>query len=74
MPGLLYTFVKQDRFNPLYSTETDFYQQMEKDNKSKQVYKFFYTNYVGLSPLISKEICSKAGVDIDRPLGTLTEI
>lgn len=73
LPGLLYTFVKQDRFNPLYSTETDFYQQMEKDNKSKQVYKFFYTNYVGLSPLISKEICSKAGVDIDRPLGTLTE-
>ena len=73
LPGLEYTFVKQDRLNPLTSTESDFFNLIEKDNKNKQVYKFFYTNYAGLSPLISKEICSIVGIDIDKPLGTLDE-
>lgn len=73
LPGLLYTLAKQDRLNPLTSTEPDFYSLIENDNKNKQVYKFFYTNFSGLSPLISKEICSIAQIDIDRPLGTISE-
>jgi len=73
LPGLSYTFAKQDRLNPLISTESDFYSLLENDNKNKQVNKFFYTNFSGLGPLISKEICSIAGIDIDRPLGTLSE-
>lgn len=74
LPGLTYAFAKQDRLNPLIATESDFYSLIENDNKNKQVYKFFYTGFSGLSPLISKEICSTAGIDIDRPMGTLSEM
>lgn len=73
LPGATYTFVKQDRLNPITSSEQDFYSHMSKDYKNKKIFKFFYTNYLGLSPLISKEICLMSKIDIDRPISSLTE-
>lgn len=72
LPGLEYEFPKQNgKEDPLLLSESSFYDLLDNENNNKKTYKFFYTNYIGLSPLISKEICSIANIDIDKPLGTL---
>lgn len=71
LPGNKYEYLLQNKENPLNLVEEKFVKLLNEDNDSKQIYKFFYTNYMGLSPLISKEICFLSDIDIDRPLGSL---
>ena len=72
LPGIKYLFPRQDhKLNPLELTENNYYQLMDEDKGNKPIYKFFYTNYIGLGPLISKEICFQSNIDIDRPLVSL---
>ena len=73
LPGIEYNYPQQNnKINPLELDENQFYQKMEQDNNNKHLYKFFYTNYLGLGPLISKEICFQSNIDMDRPLSSLT--
>ena len=74
LPGASYILPKQDeKINPLITNEDEFYSLINKQDRNEKIYKFFYKNYMGLSPLISKEICYLSVVDIDRPIGTLSE-
>ncbi|MDR7856398.1 NFACT RNA binding domain-containing protein [Tissierella sp.] len=74
LPGMSYEYPPiQGKTNPLLSTREDFYALIKASNNNLAVYKFFYFNFVGLSPLISREICFDAEVDIDRVLGSLDE-
>jgi predicted ribosome quality control (RQC) complex YloA/Tae2 family protein len=74
LPGMSYDYPPiQDKVNPLESTKEDFYNLIKASNNSLVIYKFFYFNFVGLSPLISREICFDAEVDIDRTIGSLDE-
>jgi len=74
LPGTLYFIPKQDdKINPLSVNKDQFINLVNKQDKNKKIHKFFYENYMGLSPLISKEICYLANIDIDRPIGALSE-
>ena len=72
LPGMVYEYPPiKDKVNPLTVTEEDFLKAIDTSNKNLSSYKFFYFNYLGLSPLISKEICFNSNLDIDRTLGSL---
>ncbi len=73
LPGITYEYPPhEDKINPINSTNEDFYKKMELANKNLACFKFFYFNYLGLSPLISREICFDANIDIDRTIGSLS--
>ena len=63
----------QDKMNPLLSSIEDFYDFMNSSKANLKIFKFFYFNYIGLSPLAGREICFEADVDIDRSIGSLNQ-
>lgn len=72
LPGITYKEPPvQDKSNPLESSMDEFFNFLRSSKENTKVYKFFYFNYVGLSPLISKEICFHSNIDIDRSIGSL---
>jgi len=72
LPGIIYEYPPhEDKINPLDSTKDYFFKKMDLSNKNLPCFKFFYFNYLGLSPLISREICFDANIDIDRTIGSL---
>lgn len=74
LPGFIYESPPaKDKINPLSSTKEEFLNLMEKTDKNLPVFKFFYFNYLGFSPLISREICFNANLDIYRTIGSLSK-
>ncbi|WP_353093956.1 NFACT RNA binding domain-containing protein [Tissierella praeacuta] len=74
LPGMIYEYPPlQDKVNPLDVIKEDFFNLMDSENKNLPCFKFLYFNYLGLSPLISREICFDANIDIDRNLGSIYE-
>ena len=72
LPGKEYKYPPiNDKVNPLNFNISEFNKFFDGSNPNMKIFKFFYTNYIGLSPLISKEICFISGIDIDRPIGSL---
>lgn len=75
LPGNTYVYPPdQDKLNPLMTSKEEFLNLIYAEKQNTHSYKFFYFNYMGLSPLISKEICFKANIDIKRALGTLSSL
>ncbi len=73
LPGLTYENPPlQDKLNPSFYSRDDFDKLIANSNGNMQIYKFFYQNYQGLSPLISKEICFNSNIDISRPINSLS--
>ena len=71
-PGLVYENPpKGDKVNPLKVEKNDFLDLINKEDKNLQIFKFFYFNFLGISPLIGREICSMANIDIDRTINSL---
>lgn len=74
LPAIKYQYPpSQDKRNPLETDREEFFNLLSKDKAGIQIYKFIYFNYMGLSPLVSKEICFRANIDIDRSLGSLND-
>ena len=74
LPGMIYASPPlQDKINPLNITKESFFNLMELTDRNIPIFKFFYFNFVGLSPLISREICFESSIDIDRTIGSLYE-
>lgn len=72
VPGIKYESPPdQDKKNPLEIDKDDFFSSLEKAKGNLKIFKFFYFNYTGLSPLISREICFQADIDIDRTIASL---
>ena len=72
LPGFMYDYPPaQDKKDPLHTSKEEFMRLFNEDKEGTHLYKFFYFNYTGLSPLISKEICFRASLDMDRPLGSI---
>ena len=71
LPGLQYQYPTTDKINPLNLKEDEFYTLLEKNTANTPIFKFFYSNYMGLSPLIGKEICYDANIDIKRTIISL---
>lgn len=74
LPGLVYEKPPiQNKSNPLESSKEEFIKYLNSSKQNLKTYKFFYLNYIGLSPLISREICFYSNIDIDRSIGSLYE-
>ncbi len=72
-PGSLYVLPPlQDKLSPLELEETSFNSAL-KLAEDLPVFKFIYTNYLGLSPIFSKEICFRAQVDSNQSVDTLSD-
>lgn len=72
-PGLKYSSPpNHNKKNPLIVLKEEFLRDLDSEEKSLKIYKFFYLNYIGLSPLISREICFLSDLDIDRNIGSLS--
>ncbi len=75
LPGKKYEYPpSQDKIDPLHGTKEDFFQLIRNSKDSLAILKFFYFNYTGISPLLSREICFNADIDIDRPIGSLEQL
>lgn len=75
LPGNIYNYPpNQDKSNPLLTSKEEFLDLIESENLKTPIFKFFYFNYMGLSPLISKEICFNSDIDIKRSIGSLSSI
>lgn len=73
-PGIEYVSPPdQDKKNPLKTSKDEFLSFFESSKNNLKIFKFFYFNYTGLSPLISREICFQADIDIDRNIASLEE-
>jgi predicted ribosome quality control (RQC) complex YloA/Tae2 family protein len=72
LPGLIYEYPPtNNKVNPLFSRVEEFNQFIKSEKDNTPIFKFFYFNYLGLSPLISKEICFVANIDSKRPIESL---
>ncbi|HLR21354.1 MAG TPA: NFACT RNA binding domain-containing protein [Tissierellaceae bacterium] len=72
LPGFTYEIPpSQNKSNPLTTSKDEFYNLLENEKQKLDLFKFFYFNYIGLSPMISKEICYNSNIDINRSIGSL---
>lgn len=71
-PGLLYENPPiGDKLNPINLNKDIFIDLIDLEEKNLQIYKFFYFNFLGISPLIGREVCSMAHIDRDRTINSL---
>lgn len=72
-PGIDYNLPPlQDKLNPLDISKVDFHAMFKSSDKSIKVFKWIYTNFLGLSPLIAREICFKSNINNNKELGDLS--
>lgn len=64
LPGREYFVPSQDKVNPLETSADEFSAIVL--SKGVPVFKAIYQGYTGLSPIISQEICKRAGIDSDK--------
>ena len=69
LPGRQYFIPSQDKINPLETTADEFSSSVL--SKGMPAFKAIYSSYTGLSPIISQEICYRAGVDADKSAAAL---
>ncbi|MGO1372065.1 MAG: Rqc2 family fibronectin-binding protein [Senegalia sp. (in: firmicutes)] len=63
LPGMKYTPApSQNKISPIDLNESNFLSFIKDDKSSNQLYKSIYENFVGISPLIAKEICNNAEI------------
>ena len=72
-PGLKYEIPpEQDKLNTLEITKEIFFDSIESSNEGLLIYNFFYKNFIGFSPFISREICYLANLNESTYVGELT--
>ena len=64
LPGREYFVPSQEKINPLTTTADEFSSAVL--SKGMPIFKAIYTSYTGLSPIVSQEICYRAGIDADK--------
>ncbi len=74
LPGLPYSFIDIDeKSNPLDLNLKEFISNLEQADKNQKLLKFLYGSYMGLSPLISREICFLADLEPNRTIISIDE-
>ncbi|WP_019228519.1 NFACT family protein [Sedimentibacter sp. B4] len=73
-PGLVYVTPPADKTNPLETDKEKFYEEVSSSFKGMYVYDFFYKNFLGMSPFISKEICFLAKINESTYMGEVSEL
>ena len=73
-PGLPYeTPPINDKLNPLHITSKEMMLNHLKREEQIPVYKSIYLYFTGVSPLLAREICHRAQIDMDTPIANLKE-
>lgn len=72
-PGLMYVTPPADKTNPLETVKESFFDAVDSAFKGMYVYDFFYKNFLGLSPFISKEICFLSKINESTYMGEMTK-
>lgn len=73
LPDMPYNFPPdQGKLNPLLASKDNFIELIQTEKPETPIFKFFYFNYMGLSPLVSKEICFNANIDRKKKLHELS--
>lgn len=74
LPGLQYSFIDiDDKSNPLDLNLEEFKDNINKADKNQKLIKFLYGFYMGLSPLISREICYLSDLEPNRTIMSINE-
>lgn len=72
-PGLSYKAPPgSDKLNPLAADRQSFMEELESTNRGIFIFDFFYKNFTGFSPFISREICWLANLNESTCLGELS--
>ncbi len=73
-PGIPYEMPpSQLKLNPLDTDRAGFINAINNTNKGTLIYSFLYKNFVGFSPLLSKEICYISNTNESLSLAELSE-
>ena len=73
LPGMQYTAPpSQDKINPIGVEKKEFL-DLIYESEEKITFKFLYRNFIGLSPLVSREMCYRARIDRSSNLDDLSE-
>lgn len=74
LPGLEYKLPpSQDKLNPLEINQDIFINKFKESSQGQQVFKFFYNSFIGISPLISRELCYRENIDIKKTISSINE-
>lgn len=74
LPGLKYSYISLDeKKDPREVTFEDIKYQIGRADLNQKILKFFYTHFMGLSPLISREICFLSDIEPSRTIISLDE-
>lgn len=72
LPGLTYSIIPDERISIL-EEGWDFQSVLDQAGGGTRVDKFFYQNFIGISPLFAREVCYLAGIDDRLPLSVLSQ-
>ncbi len=73
LPGIIYEYPPMNnKANPLTTNNLEFMQFIKDEDEDTNIFKFLYFNYLGLSPLISKEICFRANLESKRTIKSMS--
>ncbi|MDO5725401.1 MAG: NFACT RNA binding domain-containing protein [Tissierellia bacterium] len=74
LPGQSFKLLdNSDRLNPIDCGKNEFIEKIENSPQNLRLDKFFYTRFIGFSPLIGKEISNRAKLEFDMRLSALNE-
>ncbi len=71
-PGLQYHSVASEKHSVLEETPS-LLALIEEISPAMKTFQVFYTHFTGLSPIFGREVCYRAGVEPNRPFGSLEE-
>lgn len=72
LPGIIYEYPPMNnKGNPLNTNSIEFQNFLKNEKTTTSLFKFLYFNYLGLSPLISREICFNAKLESKRTVESL---
>lgn len=74
LPGLKYKLPpSQDKINVFSSNYNVFVKKLNTVENDTKIFKALYKSFQGISPIIAKEICFNAKVDLDKPITNLSD-
>ncbi|WP_066502912.1 Rqc2 family fibronectin-binding protein [Abyssisolibacter fermentans] len=72
LPGMSYSLPpSQNKINPLTTINHNFFSNIPTEYYSLEIYKYIYKSFMGISPLVAREICFDAGIEYNTPIAEL---
>ncbi len=73
LPGMIYEFPPiTNKINPLNLSKEIFLSRIGDQDGNMKIYKFFYSHFLGISPLLGREVCFLSNIDMDRSINSLS--